>query len=277
MKNLYRNIKIGLTSAAVAGALALGTYFHPVPVTRNWGDVAARDMAAKAEVAHDIKSEIQNYSADEKLDAKELAYMIASTNPRAFTEHRTDEVKSLFLFGLLAWDSNDAPIPQHVLEDELYAWYNKLFSDGSKIPVGDLNDYHKVREALFREMYSTFGNKNNVSYEDWLKGNYNTRKLCLGSNFLAACLGRYETDNEFLQRLYPSSVDLSSSQIDKQLEDELDTVATYFSSYENQQRLKDRLDSVADTNDRFWNAVLSGPFGLSIYPILGLVRIRTKN
>ena len=235
----YRNRL--LMSTVAIGIAAAATYFEPIPITKNWGNIAAKDMAAKVQVVDDIKAEIDKYCADGKLDPYEMLSMVASTTPLRFTEHRIGEAKLLGIFNAF-----DTPFPSHALEDLLYAHYNRFFSDGSRgIERGQLASYQEARRLLLKELYGGFVNKHNVSYSDFLKGRgLDTRE----SN---------ETEREWINRHFVGfPIDLSTASLDKQVNAELDKVAEAFSSSGNQDVIFKEAKQAGDSKNKMYNAML---------------------
>ncbi|MBI2232556.1 MAG: hypothetical protein HYU56_01440 [Candidatus Aenigmarchaeota archaeon] len=236
MEKFYQKLRKAAAVTAVAGAAALGGYFHPVPIVRNWGDIAARDMAAKAEIAQDIKGNLAKYSEDGVWNAKELIYVAAETDPRRFIEHRTEDMRPKLL-GATYFDSLH---PKHALEDELWRVYNYLFSDGTKRgEKGEFASYHEIRNALFREMNKMVANKDRATLHR-AKG---------------------ESNEEFVFRHFDGSLDLNQTQLNGQLYAELDKIEAYFSSEENQRALRLIVEPLGDARDRLYNALLFGVFG----------------
>ena len=87
-----------LTVAIVIGAAGtVSAYYNPVPITKGWGDLITRDMAARARIAENIKREIGGYAADGRLEPLELLNILALTNPKVLVKHfKTAESGMLF-------------------------------------------------------------------------------------------------------------------------------------------------------------------------------------
>lgn len=248
---VYRNAKLA-TALATAGFVAIGAYFHPLPITRNWGDIAARDMAAKAEVAQDTKRKVVGYGSDGKWDAAELFYIASETSPRRFIFHR---IKDMQPFGgrLAAVMPSyfDSMHPKEALEDALKLGYEEMFAN-------ELASYAKARQALFRDLYGLFVNINGVSYEEWAKAHpldspriYNLERK------------RGEGAEEWALRHFQGSVDLTKTQADEQLYTELGGLRHFFSSPENQKALVRKAGNMGDSHDRMWNAIVLGAAALA--------------
>ena len=237
VERFYQKLRNAAAVTAVAGATALGGYFHPVPITRGWDDIAARDMAAKADIAQGIKENLAKYSEDGVWNARELIYVAAETDPRRFIEHRTEDMRPKLL-GATYFDTLH---PKHALEDELWRVYNHLFSDGTKwMEKGVFASYHEIRKALFREMHKMVAKKDRPT--------------------LYRAKG--ESNEEFVFRHFDGSLVLNQTQLDGQLYAELDKIEAYFSSKENQRALRLMVEPLGDARDRFYNALLGGVFGI---------------
>ncbi len=268
-KSLRRSVhenpaSLALAGAALVGATA-GAYFHPVPIERDFGDIAARDMAAKADIAYDVKDRLAGYSSDGRWDGAELIDIALSTHPRRFTYHRIPDMKPLpeittpfqgvnrYLAGVNTFF--DVPLPKSTLEDLLYLEYNRLFSDDTRgVPSGEFAPYHEVRRNFNPLLYETSASKGTVTYEEWLRGK--------GLKPMKQGLVGGESIGEYARRQFGGSVSVDA-QLRGRLDDELDRMISYFSSKANQQAFKGHVDSLADSADRTYNAFLLGITGLA--------------
>lgn len=264
INELYQKARSYIVPLTVVTSMSVGAYLNPIPITRNWGDIAARDMAAKVEIVDEIKKELGEYSADGKLDPQELIYIIADTTPRRFTEHRTQEMGPV----LGIFPRFDNPFtPTSRLEDELYLEYNKLFSDGTKrFEKGELASYHEIRAELSHHLYNMFIDKDLVPYEKWLKGEgLKTRRTASRDLFREARYesrdffrrSGYESDESYISRQYAGSIKLSNVDLDEKLDRELKKLEDHFSSYENQKSFQRYLGNFEST-EKAWNTILLG-------------------
>lgn len=263
-----RNIRSLAIGTAMAGAVVLGAYFHPVPVTNNWDSIAARDMNAKAKVAYDIKSDVAKYSADGKWDNEELLDITSLTYPRTFTEHRISEMSPIF--GI--FPRYDSLFPSSGLEDYLYQRYNELFRE-------EFTTYGEFQQALERTWYDIFNDRYVVSYDDWFSGD-GLDPMRRDDGFRIGDLhipGKVESLRNWILRQHQGSIDLSKSDLDEQLNIELDKLAVYFSSDDNQYAFGQEAGTIGDSRNRVYNGILlglaSGVVALTITTAIG----RRKN
>ena len=66
-------------------------------------------MAAKTEVVSEIKGDVARYSADGRWDSDELVNIVASSPPRRFIVHRSEEMGPI----LGVFPRFDSPFPSH--------------------------------------------------------------------------------------------------------------------------------------------------------------------
>ncbi len=259
---VVKRLRYALLIGATTTGILIGTYLHPLPIARDWGDIASRDMAAKAELAYEAKGALDAYSKDGVWNGNELLQLSILTYPGRFTEHRIPEFGPLFGF----IPRYDSPIPSSALEDALHLKYSLLFSDGTKAPEGEFASYVDAVRALSLRRYETFVNRDRVTYEEYLKG--------LGFD-------RAKTDEsseEYLRRHFTGSVPIDIS-LASQLNAELDRMIGYFSSEENQNKFKMPIDDMAYSRDGMYNAILLSIAGLasSMYGLSLIDRRLSKN
>ena len=261
---LYQRVRSYIIPLTVLTSMSVGAYLNPIPITRNWGDIAVKDMAAKVEVVSEIKKELGEYSADGKLDPQELVYLIADTNPRRFTEHRTKEIGPI----LGIFPRFDNPFtPTSKLEDELYSQYSNLFSDGSKRrEKGELVSYIEIRTELSRQLYNMFISKDLVTYENWLKGEgIKPRRIVDRDLFIDTELKpggvfefpMYESDESYTMRHFAGSIKLNNMDLEQKLKTELKKLEDFFSSPENQNSFRHYFQNFEST-EKVWNTILLG-------------------
>ena len=244
-----RKIKSFAIGTVIAGAVALGAYFHPVPVTNNWDGIAARDMNAKAKVAYDIKNDVAKYSADGKWDNKELLDITSLTYPRTFTEHRTGEMGPI----LGIFPRYDSMFPSSGLEDYLYQRYNELFRE-------EFTTYGEFQQALERTWYDIFNDRYAISYGEWFSGDgFDVMRSDEGFRIGDLHIpGKFESTRNWILRQHQGSIDLSKSDLDERLNVELDKLANYFSSEENQYIFGKDAAFIGDARNRIYNGILLG-------------------
>jgi len=247
--NIYQNYKKLVIVGAVA-AIALVSYIHPIPITRNWGDIATQDMKAKTEIVYNIKRDVARYSVDGVWDDNELVAISASTSSNKFITHR-EEALDLRLGTFPIWDIRRGHL---ALDDLLFMTYNQVFNGSNgDVKEGELASYDKFREALTIELYKIFKNKDSVTYEE-----FNIRE---GFDEKISD----ETNIEWFSRHFNGVVDLNSSSLDEKLDAELNNVAAYFSSKENQDALRKKAESMEVCRDQFDNFVVIFLSSLIVY------------
>jgi len=254
---VYQKWKNYIFTTLIIGPAALaGVTLNPVPITTKWGDIAARDMAAKVEVVEDIKRNLKQYSEDGKWDSKELSYLVAETTPRRFIYHRISDMRPM-------WGTSyfEALHPKSSLEDQLWVEYNRLFSDGTKSrEKGEFASYAEIKKELAHELYNLFINKDKISYEEWSKSSPHSMVL-LG---VMDSRRKDETEEKWILRHFNGNIDITQTSLSERLKFELDKIAAYFPSEENQRAFKQSTDSLGNFHNRTYNGilfVLAGLFG----------------
>lgn len=238
-----------IITAAVYGAL-LAAIYQPIPISTDWGEIARKDVSAKASIMERVKSEVSKLKSDGKLEPYELAGIYVMTDPGFLMNHRVRETRTLGIF-------DDDASPKIHLNDTLRIFYAGLLSADTN---GQLASYHQMREAIFRELYSRFLRAEHISYErflrlegfDWKRSN--------------------EDEREWFNRHFTGPVNLANSDLGKLVDSEIEKASQVFSSAETQGAIVEEIKQIGNAKNRDYNILFSIPLTLlgmtMIEPIL---------